>query len=101
MPDDYNIANENDETLGLPLNPTINLKNEKKNNGSVTSLQKLLDGSELMSIDLQTSHHLIQRSNNKQAKTNLKPDKTANRLKNDKVSFDIEDEEDEVSSSDS
>ena len=101
MPDDYNIANENDETLGLPLNPTIKIKNEKKNNGSVTSLQKLLDGSELMSIDLQTSHNLIQRSNNKQAKTNLKPDKTGNRLKNDKVSFDIEDEEDEVSSSDS
>ncbi len=37
LPEDYNITHVNDETLGLPLNPSINIKNEKKNNGSVNS----------------------------------------------------------------
>ena len=37
LPEDYNITNVNDETLGLPLNPSINIKNEKKHNGSVNS----------------------------------------------------------------
>jgi hypothetical protein len=38
LPDDYNIAHVNDETIALlTLNPKINLKADKKNNGSVTS----------------------------------------------------------------
>lgn len=56
---------KNDETLGLPLNPTINYKNNTKHNETSNSFQKLLDGSELMSIDLGNSHQLMQRSTTK------------------------------------